>query len=84
MLDSDSAVRIIDVRPRTEFGICQLPGSISELMYHDPFVVLIPRQMYPSVTLSLILLLTFQLKTKLNPHTLSVDWETTRKSQLMH
>ncbi|KIM84773.1 hypothetical protein PILCRDRAFT_817569, partial [Piloderma croceum F 1598] len=29
VLDSDDAVRIIDVRPRTEFGICQLPRSIN-------------------------------------------------------
>jgi len=29
VMDSNRAVRIIDVRPRIEFGICQLPGSIS-------------------------------------------------------
>jgi len=29
VLDSSNAVRIIDVRPRAEFGICQLPGSIN-------------------------------------------------------
>ena len=35
-MDSNSAVRIIDVRPRTEFGICQLPGSFSEFTYRSP------------------------------------------------
>jgi len=29
ILDSNREVRIIDVRPRTEFGICHLPGSIN-------------------------------------------------------
>jgi adenylyltransferase/sulfurtransferase len=29
LLDSEDRVKIIDVRPRTEFGICQLTGSTS-------------------------------------------------------
>jgi len=29
VLDSNRAVQIIDVRPRTEFGICKLPESIN-------------------------------------------------------
>jgi len=29
VLDSGKLIRIIDVRPPTEFGICQLPGSIN-------------------------------------------------------
>jgi len=29
VLDSKDAAQIIDVRPKTEFGICQIPGSIN-------------------------------------------------------
>ncbi|OBZ72260.1 Adenylyltransferase and sulfurtransferase MOCS3 [Grifola frondosa] len=29
ILESEKSVRILDVRPRTEFGICHLPGSIN-------------------------------------------------------
>jgi adenylyltransferase/sulfurtransferase len=36
VLDSNDGVQIIDVRPKTEFGICQLPGSISEFNCCNP------------------------------------------------
>lgn len=33
VFDSGAAVRVIDVRPSTEFGICRLPNSISTSPY---------------------------------------------------
>ena len=30
--NGERRAQVLDVRPRTEFGICHLPGSISELL----------------------------------------------------
>ena len=32
-MESDTPIEIIDVRPTTEFGICQLPGSQSQWIF---------------------------------------------------
>lgn len=40
-MDTNDSVRIIDVRPRTEFGICQLPGSLSTSQCLFPVSLLI-------------------------------------------
>lgn len=34
-MDLPESVKIIDVRPAVEFGICHLPGSISALWFHS-------------------------------------------------
>jgi len=39
VLESSDIIRIIDVRPKVEFGICQLPGSINvplSILVADP------------------------------------------------
>lgn len=52
IIESDEAHTIIDVRPRTEFGICRLPRSTSK--YFPPEALLIPWP-YSGVPLNILL-----------------------------